>query len=237
MVDTTQLQATLDKIPAYTWYANPTGGLTFVNTRSADYLVSRATIRCDSVPRRTRRGIPSRICASGRHRRDAASLVRCLKTGSAGEVSFRARNADGAYRWFLSRAEPLRATDGAILYWIGSTSISRTANGRRSSCGRSSTWRADHRVWAPDANACMRTALRSLLRCHLEEWRQRGFGPEVHPDDFDRVKTLVDRSVANPPLTSWRCGSGGRRDLSLVSGSVQSTPRRPGATDSVVSRV
>src|SRR2546422_10809228 len=33
-----QLQATLDKIPAYTWYANPTGGLTFVNTRSADYL-------------------------------------------------------------------------------------------------------------------------------------------------------------------------------------------------------
>ncbi len=32
----------------------------------------------------------------------------------------------------------------------------------------------------------------------LEEWRQRTFGPEVHPDDFDRVKTLVDRSVANP---------------------------------------
>src|SRR5467141_3891025 len=38
MVDTTQLQATLDKIPAHTWYANPTGGLTFVNTRCADYL-------------------------------------------------------------------------------------------------------------------------------------------------------------------------------------------------------
>jgi PAS domain S-box-containing protein len=32
----------------------------------------------------------------------------------------------------------------------------------------------------------------------LEEWRQRSFGPEVHPDDFDRVKTLVDRSGANP---------------------------------------
>lgn len=28
----TQLQATLDKVPAYTWYAAPTGGLTFVNT-------------------------------------------------------------------------------------------------------------------------------------------------------------------------------------------------------------
>ena len=32
----------------------------------------------------------------------------------------------------------------------------------------------------------------------LEEWLQRSFGPEVHPDDFDRVKTLVDRSVAHP---------------------------------------
>jgi formate hydrogenlyase transcriptional activator len=32
----------------------------------------------------------------------------------------------------------------------------------------------------------------------LEEWRQRSFGPEVHPEDFDRVKALVDRSVTNP---------------------------------------
>jgi len=32
----------------------------------------------------------------------------------------------------------------------------------------------------------------------LEEWRQRSFAPEVHPDDFERVKALVDRSVANP---------------------------------------
>src|SRR5256884_2790730 len=32
----------------------------------------------------------------------------------------------------------------------------------------------------------------------LEEWLQRSFGPEVHPDDFDRVRTLVDRSVAHP---------------------------------------
>src|SRR5258708_373458 len=33
-----QLQATLDVIPAYTWYAAPSGGLTFVNKRTADYL-------------------------------------------------------------------------------------------------------------------------------------------------------------------------------------------------------
>src|ERR1700739_2328967 len=33
-----QLQATLNVIPAYTWYALPFGGLTFVNRRTADYL-------------------------------------------------------------------------------------------------------------------------------------------------------------------------------------------------------
>jgi PAS domain-containing protein len=31
------LQATLNVIPAHTWYAAPTGALTFVNERAADY--------------------------------------------------------------------------------------------------------------------------------------------------------------------------------------------------------
>jgi hypothetical protein len=28
-------------------------------------------------------------------------------------------NAEEAYRWFLSRAAPLRGSDGSFLYWIG----------------------------------------------------------------------------------------------------------------------
>jgi hypothetical protein len=43
----------------------------------------------------------------------------CLRTGEADEVSFRALNAQGGYRWFLSRAEPLRASDGTLLLWVG----------------------------------------------------------------------------------------------------------------------
>jgi PAS domain-containing protein len=43
----------------------------------------------------------------------------CLRTGEAGEVSFRVRDAQGGYRWFLSRAEPLRASDGTLLQWVG----------------------------------------------------------------------------------------------------------------------
>src|SRR5260370_31849931 len=45
MVDITKfdteahLQATLNVIPAYAWYAAPSGSLTFVKERTADYLV------------------------------------------------------------------------------------------------------------------------------------------------------------------------------------------------------
>jgi formate hydrogenlyase transcriptional activator len=34
-------------------------------------------------------------------------------------MSFRVRSAAGGYRWFLSRAEPARAANGTLLYWIG----------------------------------------------------------------------------------------------------------------------
>jgi formate hydrogenlyase transcriptional activator len=43
----------------------------------------------------------------------------CLRTGCAGEVCFRIRNAEGGYRWFLSRVEPVTAANGTLLYWIG----------------------------------------------------------------------------------------------------------------------
>ena len=118
----TQLRATLDMIPAYTWYANPSGGLTFVNRRQADYL---------GLPKDhpLRLGVDTGAEWDSHtpllHPDDHAEMRRawsnCLRTGCPGEVSFRARNAEGGYRWFHSRVEPLRASDGILLYWIGVT--------------------------------------------------------------------------------------------------------------------
>jgi hypothetical protein len=47
-----QLQATLNMIPAHTWYAASSGALTFVNERCADYLVRRFKIQHRSLQRR-----------------------------------------------------------------------------------------------------------------------------------------------------------------------------------------
>ena len=115
-----QLQATLDMIPAFTWYAAPSGALLFVNSRCADYLGlptdhplrfgTDAGAAWDSH-------IP--LLNPDDHEETRRVWSTCLSTGCAGEVSFRARDAQGNYRWFLSRAEPLRAADGTVQYWIG----------------------------------------------------------------------------------------------------------------------
>src|SRR5258707_6669196 len=115
-----QLQATLNVIPAHTWYSSPSGGLTFVNKRTADYL---------GLPNDHPLRFGIDIGASwdahipflhpDDHEETRRVWSNCLRTGSAGEVTYRIRNASGEYRWFIGRAEPLRGSDGTLLYWIG----------------------------------------------------------------------------------------------------------------------
>ena len=115
-----ELQLALNLIPAHTWYAAPSGALTFLNERGSDYL---------GLPKDhpLRHGIDtgaewdSHIALLHPDDREEARRAWStrLRTGSAGDVSFRVRNAEGGYRWHLSRAEPVRASDGTLVYWIG----------------------------------------------------------------------------------------------------------------------
>src|SRR5208337_4952343 len=116
----TQLQATLNVIPAYTWYAAPSGALTFVNKRTGDYLglpkdhPLRFVI---DVGAQYDGHIP--FLHPDDQERSRKSWPENMRTGEASEFSFRVRNAEGGYRWFLSRVEPLRASDGTLLLWVG----------------------------------------------------------------------------------------------------------------------
>ena len=49
----------------------------------------------------------------------AAAWRHSLATGDRYSVEFRARGKDGDYRWFLVRADAVRAPDGTILRWVG----------------------------------------------------------------------------------------------------------------------
>ena len=115
-----QLQATLNLLPTHAWYAHPNGALTFVNERTADYLGLPID---DPLRFGTDTGADWDSHIPLLHPDDREETRRvwsnCLRTGCPGDVSFRVRNAEGGYRWFLSRAEPVRAANGSLLYWIG----------------------------------------------------------------------------------------------------------------------
>ena len=120
LAEAQRLQNTLNVIPAHAWYALPSGGLTFLNKEAADY---------GGIPEdhALRFGIDTQAPWDSHipflhpddHEETRRVWSTCLRTGRAGQVSFRARNAEGGYRWFLSRAEPVREDDGTLLYWIG----------------------------------------------------------------------------------------------------------------------
>ena len=115
-----QLRKTLNTIPAYTWYALPSGVLTFVNEGYADYL---GLAKDDPLRLGVEINVPWDTHIELVHPDDHEETLRvgaaCNRTGTAGQATFRIRNSEGEYRWFLSRLEPLRASDGTLLYWIG----------------------------------------------------------------------------------------------------------------------
>src|SRR6266404_8456836 len=201
-----QLRATLNVIPAYTWYAAPSGALTFVNERCADYL---------GLPQDhpLRFGIETGAAWDSHipllHPDDREQSRRNwstrLSTGSAGEESFRARDAEGRYRWFLSRAEPLRAKDGTLLYWVGvNLEIEELKQAEKTLQERQLELR-QMLDFAPQLIAVFGPAHERLyanrvalayLGMSIEDWRQRSKQSEVHPDDSERVKAYAEHSMS-----------------------------------------
>ena len=195
------LRATLDKIPAYTWYATPTGGLAFVNARCADYLglASDHSLRFGDD---TSAAWDSHVALLHQEDHDETRRVwsNCLTNGCAGEVTFRVRSAEGAYRWFLSRAEPFRGEDGTVLLWIGvnlDVEQSRQAEfylAEAQRLGGTGSWAFDadgFKHWSPE-----------LFAIHGLD--PRGNAPAipeytalVHPDDRHFVSEAIQKMLAD----------------------------------------
>ncbi len=117
-----QLRRTLNAIPAYTWYALPSGALTFMDARSADNhaLAEDHPLRLGID---TGAAWDSHIPLLHPDDHDEARRLwsNALRTESAYQATFRVHNAKGEYRWYITRAEPLRAADGTLLFWVGIT--------------------------------------------------------------------------------------------------------------------
>ncbi len=201
-----QLRATLNVIPAYTWYAGPSGALTFVNERSAEYL---------GLPKdhALRLGIESGAAWDSHlpivHPDDRAATRKvwsdCLRTGSPGEATFRVRGAEGNYRWFLSRAEPLRTNDGILLGWIGVNLDVEERKQAEVELRRSKAYLADAARLSRTGFVGMETSTRRIFWSE-EAARIYGYPPDTqptpelilqrsHPDDLGLVATALERAA------------------------------------------
>jgi len=100
-----------DNISQFTWIADPDGSLTWYNQRWYDYTGTdfemmrgwgwQKVHHPDHVDRVTDR------------------FKAAISSGADWEDTFPLRGADGGYRWFLSRAKPIRGASGEIVNWFG----------------------------------------------------------------------------------------------------------------------
>jgi PAS domain S-box-containing protein len=100
-----------DAIPQLAWMTNAAGECTWFNRRWFDY--TGATL--DEM-----RGWGWRKVHHPEHvDRVVDAIRRCFERGEPWEDTFPLRSRDGTFRWFLSRAMPVRRDDGAVVGWFG----------------------------------------------------------------------------------------------------------------------
>jgi PAS domain S-box-containing protein len=106
-----QLVATINTIPGLVWSATPDGNVDFVNQRWCDYTGA-------SIENATDGGWVSIY-----HPDDSGRLATYwesqMRSGEPGLSEARLRRSDGVYRWFLTRAAPMRDSAGHIVKWYG----------------------------------------------------------------------------------------------------------------------
>jgi PAS domain S-box-containing protein len=194
-----QLRAIINTIPTSAWSTRPDGYCDFLNERWLDY----AGMTAEQAQ--------GWGWGAAVHPDDREQVVEywqsCLASGMPAEMEARLLRSDGAYRWFLFRANPLRDESGKIVRWYGTNiDIDDRKRGEEA-------LRASERSLTLNINA-MPTLLASarpdgwgdffnqrwldytgLSAEQLEGW---GWATPLHPDDAEQL------------LTSWRS--------SLVSG-------------------
>lgn len=113
-----QFRTLADNMSQLAWIAEPAGRIYWYNERWYSYT---------GTSHEAMMALGWRSLHHPDHRQRVESrLQRCFATGSLWEDTFPLRGKDGQYRWFLSRALPIRDERGNITYWL-STSTDITA--------------------------------------------------------------------------------------------------------------
>ncbi|WP_245632598.1 PAS domain-containing protein, partial [Edaphobacter aggregans] len=106
-----KLREAIETIPAMTWIAGPDGAIQFRNRRVVEYTGL------------SQLGKGEKVATTAVHPEDRDRIVRrwgaSIASGEPFEEELRFRRNDGEYRWFLSRAVPLRDKRGKVVKCYG----------------------------------------------------------------------------------------------------------------------
>jgi formate hydrogenlyase transcriptional activator len=188
----------VDTTPAFVHTALPNGDVDFYNRRWLEYV-----------------GLPlTDLLGWGWtcmiHPEDVETIApkwrASLEAGEPFVGESRVRRADGEYRWFLQREEPLRDEAGEIVKWYGS---SIEIDERKTAEQKIREQETEFRqildlapqliaVYGPNRERLYANrVMLDYLGISLEEWQQSGGrGEYILPDDFERIDGFFGRAVA-----------------------------------------
>jgi PAS domain S-box-containing protein len=200
-------------MPNHLWTAQPDGSVDWVNERAIEYF-GIPDLRTDQE-RWLETIHPDDRAGSGLVYQTA------IQTGTAYETEFRARRHDGAYRWFLARAIPVRNADGTILRWVGTNTdiherkLAEDANTR----DRDRFWQlsqdllvvCDFQGWITAVNP----AVTRMLGWEEDEFVGKDILTFIHPEDLERSQAQLGNLTDGNPMQGFenrfRAKSGGYR--------------------------
>src|SRR5712672_4587733 len=224
------LLSIIETIPTMVWSAAPNGSVDFFTPRWLDYT--------GLSPDQSRDWRWTAAIHPDDLSRLAGSWQSILVSGEPGEIEARLRRFDGAYRWFLFRANPLRDESGNIVKWYGINLEIEDRKRAEEALQRSESYLAEAQrlshtgswAWSPDRD----------IRYWSEEcYRVLSFDPQdglprfedffqrLHPDDQPGFRELTQTAIREK--AEWEADyrivhpDGPVRDIHVVGHPVLST--------------
>src|SRR5450432_3313847 len=192
------LQILVETIPALMWRAAPDGQIDYVNKRLLEYFGSPL----------------EEIIGWGwmekAHPDDVAFKARTwlsnLEATTSHDVNCRFQGADGAYRWFNVRGEPLRDDYGSVRHWYGvfidiDNQKQAEEKTRESELKlRQITETVPGLIWStgPDGEPThVNQRMLDYSGMPFEEFRHRGWEAFVHPADYPETAEAFWHAIQN----------------------------------------
>ncbi|MBR7800079.1 bifunctional diguanylate cyclase/phosphodiesterase [Undibacterium fentianense] len=177
-----QFRTLIEIIPQQIWTADALGNLTFANQRTLEYF----GVRLDQIT-----GLAWESLVHPDDRQHVVQRWRhSIATGAAYEVEFRLRRVDGAYRWHIGLALPLRDQHDQIQQWFGSSTDINVSKQNEVALRES-----ERNLAAAQARAKMGSWQRDLITQNTvwsaELYRILGFTPGLNTPGIEEVQAKV----------------------------------------------